>query len=81
MQHAVTPNHFSFRIGQQRKRIAELPALALIDFRRIHADADHAKAARVELGKLLLKTPQLGVTERSPKPAIENQDRALRTGK
>jgi hypothetical protein len=81
MQHVVTPNHFSLRIGQKRKGIAELPALPLIDFRRVHADTDHANAARVELGKPFLKTPQLGVTERSPEPAIENQDRAFRTGK
>jgi len=81
MQHAVTPNHFSLRIGQQRKGIAELPALPLIDFRRVHADSDHAKAARVEFRKPLLKTPQLGVTEWSPEPTVENQDRAFRTGK
>src|ERR1700731_2226493 len=74
MQHAVTLNHFSLRIGQQRKGIAELPALPLIDFRRVHADTDHTNATRVELRNSLLKTPQPGVTERSPKPAIENQD-------
>src|SRR5262245_32805501 len=35
-------------------------------------------AAGVEFRKPFLKTPQLGVTERSPKTAIENQGNGLR---
>jgi hypothetical protein len=81
MQHVVTPNHPGILVGEQWKLEAEPLALAAIDLRRVDADANHANAARVEFRKLLLKTPQLGVTKWSPEPAIKNQDRAFRTGK
>jgi hypothetical protein len=35
--------------------------LALVNIRRIDADADNANAARLERRQPLLKTPQLGV--------------------
>ncbi len=38
-----------------------------------------ADAARIEFRKPFLKTPQLGVAERSPKTAIENQRDCLRS--
>jgi hypothetical protein len=41
--------------------------------RRIHTNGDYANLARVEIGQALLETPQLGVAERSPVAAIEDQ--------
>ena len=73
MQDIVTANDLRIRIGQQGKRVPELLRLPLVDIRRIDADGDNANAARVEFRKSMLKTPQLGVAERSPKTAIENQ--------
>jgi len=53
--------------------------LPAIDIRRIDADPDDTDAACIEFGKMLLKTPQLGVAKRSPKSAIENQRERLRS--
>jgi hypothetical protein len=73
MQHIVTPNDFRFGIRKQRKCIAEFLRLPAVHLGWIDADTDDADAACIELGKLLLETPQLGVAKRSPKTAIENQ--------
>jgi hypothetical protein len=73
MQHIVSANNLGIRIGQKRKRVSELLRLPLVNVRWIDADADDANAARVEFRKPPLETPQLGVAERSPKTAIENQ--------
>ena len=81
MQHIVSANDFRVRIGKQRKSIPELLRVPLIDIRWIDADPDDPNAARVEFRKPMLETPQLGVTERSPKTAIENQEGTLRVGK
>jgi len=74
MQDIVPANDFRLRIGKQWKSIPELLRLPLIDIRRINTDADDTNAARVEFRKPMLETPQLGVAERSPKTAIENQE-------
>jgi hypothetical protein len=42
MQHIVSANNLRLRIGKQRKRIAKLLRLPLVDIRRIDADADEA---------------------------------------
>ena len=73
MQHIVTTNNFCLGIGKQRETVAEFLRLPPIDLRRINADADYADPARIKIRKPLLKTPQLGVAERSPKAAIKNQ--------
>ena len=72
MQEIVTANDFGVRIGKQRKGETQLLRCRAINLRRVDADGDDANAARVEIGKTLLKTPQLGVTEWSPEPAIKN---------
>ena len=77
MQDIVSANNLRVRIGKQWERVPELFRLPLINLRRIDADAYNANAARVEFRKPALKTPQLGVTERSPKTAIENQHGTL----
>ena len=61
MQHIVTPNDFRFGIRKQRKCIAEFFRLPPADLGWIDANTDDADAARIELRKLLLETPQLGV--------------------
>ena len=43
-----------------------------IYFDGIDADRRDANAACLKLGQALLKTPQLGVTERSPMSAVKN---------
>ena len=73
MQHIVPANHFRLGIGKQRERVAAFLRLSPVDVRRIDADADNPNATRIELRQLLLKTPQLGVAQQSPKPAIKNQ--------
>ena len=73
MQDIVSANNLRIRIGQQRECVAQFLRLASIDLRWIDADADDTNAARLEFGKPVLETPQLGVAEQSPKTTIENQ--------
>lgn len=61
MQQVVTANDFRLWIGKERVREMQFLPLAAIDFRRINAQRDHTNAARFQLRKLVLKTPQLGV--------------------
>jgi len=77
MKDVVSANNLRVRIGKQWKPEPELLRVPLINFRRIDANADNANAARVEFRKPALETPQLGVTERSPKTTIENQHRTV----
>src|SRR5262249_16550742 len=65
MQYIVTANDFCLGIGKQRKSVSEFLRLPLIDLGRIDANADHTNPARIEIRKPSLKTPQLGVAERS----------------
>ena len=73
MQYIVTANDFGVGIGKQRESVADSLRLPPVDLRRINADADYAYPARIKIRKPSLKTPQLGVAERSPKAAIKNQ--------
>ena len=73
MQHSVLPDRFGFRIGQEREFVPVGLAKFLRLGGRIHADGRHFHAAPLKLAQMLLETPQLGVAERSPVPAIENQ--------
>ena len=61
MQHIVTPNDFRFGIRKQRKCIAKFFRLPPADLGWIDTNTNDADAARIELRKLLLETPQLGV--------------------
>ena len=73
MQEIVTANHCRIRIRKQRKSVVHFLTLPLVDFGRIDADGDDANPALIEIGKPLLETPQLGVAEQSPEPAIEDK--------
>jgi hypothetical protein len=81
MQHIVPANDFRLWIRKQRKCIAKFLRLPQINLRRINAYADHTDTARVEIGKPLLETPQLGVAKWSPKSAIKNEHDGFRIGK
>ena len=73
MEQIVTLDHIRIRVRQECVGKAQLLPVAPIDLRGVNADCNDANATRIEFRKLLLKTPQLGVAERSPKSAIENQ--------
>ena len=77
MQYVVSANDFRVRIGKQWKSISELLRVPLVNIRWVNTDADDTNAARIEFRKPVLETPQLGVTERSPKTTIENQEGTL----
>ena len=77
MKDVVSANNLRVRIGKQWKPVPEFSRVPLVNLGRIDADADNANATRVEFRKPVLETPQLGVTERSPKTTVENQHRAL----
>src|SRR5437588_11151171 len=78
MQEVVAPDDPGVRIRKQWISEAHLLTLLSIYFHRVDADRCDTKAPRVEVRKPALKTPQLGVTERSPMAAVEDQYRALR---
>jgi len=78
MQEIVTPDDCGIRIRKQRKCETHLLTVLLICIYGIDADGHDTNTARIEFRKFSLKTPQLGVTKRSPVAAIENQQRAVR---
>ena len=72
MKQIITTNYLGVRIGQKRKSVPHFFSVTLVGFHRIYADRGNPNAPRVEVGQVLLETPQLGVAEESPIPAIEN---------
>ena len=77
MENIVTANDSGVRVRKKRKGEAHLLGMAAIDFNGIDADRGDANSARLKIGKAPLKTPQLGVTERSPVSPIKNQHRSV----
>ena len=51
--------------------------MATIDLDRINTDRGDLDATLFEIREPILKTPQLGVTKRSPMSAIKNQNDAV----
>src|ERR1043166_6540475 len=72
MKNVVAPNDFGVGIRQKRKGKVHLPRVRTVRFLRIDADRNNFHAARSEFRKTILKTPQLGVTKRSPMSTIKN---------
>jgi len=77
MEHIVTANNFGIGVGKKRESVAHLLRMPAVDLFRIDADGRNLDAARLELRQMPLKTPQLGVTKRSPMSAVENDHRAI----
>ena len=73
MQDSVAANHFGVGIGKKEERVSPVAAQLAGFRRRIDADRDDSHAARPELPKMFLETPQLGVTKRSPIAAVEDE--------
>jgi len=73
MEDAIGANHIRARVRQNWKRITATLTEGSGLFRRIDADRHHLSAARRKLRQVILKTPQLGVAQRSPVAAVENQ--------
>jgi len=65
-----------FGVGENRESIAGGLAEMLGLLRSVYTNGDDTNLTRVEIGKVLFETPQLGVAERSPVAAVEDEDDA-----
>jgi len=77
MKHIVPANDCRVRVRKKRKGEAHFLRMPAIYFNGIDADGRNMDAALSEIRKVILKTPQLGVTQRSPVPPIKNQDHSV----
>ena len=68
------PNDVVFGVGENRESIASRLAQMLGLLRSVYANGNDTNLTRVEIGKVLFETPQLGVAERSPIAAVEDED-------
>jgi hypothetical protein len=74
MHEVPAANDFVFGVRENRESIASRLAEMLGHLRSVDANGDDTNLARVEIGKALFETPQLGVAEGSPIAAVEDQD-------
>ena len=77
MKQIVAANDCRVRVGKKGKGEAHFLRMPAIYFDGIDADGRDMHTAPSEIRKVILKTPQLGVTQRSPVPPIKNQHRAV----
>jgi hypothetical protein len=77
VKHVVTLDDGGVGVGQESERVTHFHAMGFRYVYWIDADSYDLDAARLKITQMLLKTPQLGVTERSPVSAIKNQHRAI----
>ena len=77
MQDIVASDYFRVGIGKKRIGVAMPLAKPPRDFRSVHADRYRTNAQGFELVQIFFDTPQLGVAERSPIAAIEDQQHTL----
>ena len=77
MKQIVTANDCRVRVRKKRKGEAHFLRMPAIYFDGIDADGRDMHTAPSEIRKVILKTPQLGVTERSPVSPIKNQHRSV----
>jgi hypothetical protein len=75
MEEIVATDHLRLRIGQKRKCVTHFLRMSAVNINDIDTDGRDANAARLKITEPLLKTPQLGVAERSPMSAIKDQER------
>ena len=78
VQQVVAANGFEFGIAEECEGKAQLATVPERHFRLITTDSRQADTTGVELGQMLLKTPQLGVAKRSPMPTVEHEQDRLR---
>lgn len=79
MNQVITPNGVRVRIGEKRECVTNFRKHVAIRFGVVNTNRHGTNADRIELLKILLNAPQLGVTRRSPVASIENQKRSLRS--
>ena len=77
VQEAKTSDHLRLRVRKESESEAQLLAVLARHVRGVRADGDHTDAACIEVGKVPLETPQLGVAKGSPVAAVENQQNAV----
>src|SRR5689334_25331365 len=78
MKQVVTPDYIGLRVGQEGESVSAPGAKTSRDLWSIHADSNRTHSQTLKRIEIVLDTPQLGVTERSPITAIENQKDGLR---
>ena len=72
VQNIITLNDRRVRVRQKRKGVSHFLAMGAGQVHRINTNRYEMNAAFFEVRKPFLKTPQLGVTKRSPMSAIKN---------
>jgi len=72
VQNLVLANDCRVRIRKESKTEPPFPTMPARHLGRINADGRQSDAARIKFRKPILKTPQLGVAERSPVAAVKN---------
>lgn len=77
MQQIIAADRRRTHIRQEWEGVIHPLRMTMIGLDRIDTDRHHLHATCGEIAKPFLKTPQLGVTQRSPMPPIENQDYAV----
>ena len=77
VKHVVTLDDGGVGVGQESERVTHFHAMGFRYVDRVDADCCDLDAPRLKITQMLLKTPQLGVAERSPVSAIKNQHRAI----
>jgi hypothetical protein len=78
VQQIVTSNHFSFLIGKKRKSVTRLLHQVARLFRSVDTDRHRTNTRLIETRQTLFNTPQLGVAQRSPVTAVEDQQNTFR---
>ena len=78
MNQVVTTNGIEVWIRQKWEGVSGLLTKVARIFGTIYADGDGTNSNFIESTQVLLNAPQLGVTQRSPIPTIEDQQHALR---
>ena len=77
MQQIIAADRRRAHIRQEREGVIHPLRMTMIGLDRVDTDRHHLHPACGEISEPFLKTPQLGVTQRSPMPPIENQDNAV----
>ena len=80
VEQIIAADHLCIRVGQEGIGVAVPAAELATELRGIDTDGDKLHTAGIEIFPAFLNTPQLGVAQRSPVAAVENQDDTVRLG-